>query len=663
MRSKHLFRFLLGTIVALSGVAASAQAQTTPTNNQLIDRILASAKPGDKLVRSGDMLLSVAALREYRGKIGAGKQAASAFFRVQLWTGVGGKVPYILDDTLDPAQKPLFLEACRELETVAGLKFLPRTNQTDYIRVFTDPTAIGFSYSAVGRVGGKQDLSLNKFGNRYTAVHEIMHALGLMHEQSRSDRDKFVTIDFSNITADSQSQFAIVNDSNNQGVYDFDSVMHYGPGAFAIDPSKPVIIVKAPNERFQSKIGQSSHISVIDKQGLFNIYGPPFSTLPPANDNFANAEVIEGPSGGVRGTNKFATEEPGEDAATKNNASASIWYLWRPTSSGTVTFNTKGSAIDTTLGVYQGSSLTTLTQVAFNDDEVTGASSPATGLTSLVTFKAQVGATYYLAVDSFSDFLNTGPTGEIRLNWSQRVEASNLTLSGSVKTTGSPALGVSGVTISLTGADNSNSAAAATATTNGSGEYSFARLPAGSYDLRASKTGFSFSPTALRVNLTVNSTGNNFTATQVPAASIPELYVSDVAVREGNSGNSFVTFNVSLSIPSQDNVTVRYETVNGSASSESDYAATRGTLTFAPGTVSLTVNVRLRPDTTVEPDETFMLKLSNATGARIADDTGVATIINDDVAASAARGAVDPSARSSKLEGRTRLSLLSSSRN
>ncbi len=66
-----------------------------------------------------------------------------------------------------------------------------------------------------------------------------------------------------------------------------------------------------------------------------------------------------------------------------------------------------------------------------------------------------------------------------------------------------------------------------------------------------------------------------------------------------------------------------------------DYTAATGTVTFAPGDDPETVTVQVNGDALVEPNETFDVNLSNATGnAAILDGTGVGTITNDDVAAS-----------------------------
>jgi hypothetical protein len=77
-------------------------------------------------------------------------------------------------------------------------------------------------------------------------------------------------------------------------------------------------------------------------------------------------------------------------------------------------------------------------------------------------------------------------------------------------------------------------------------------------------------------------------------------------------------------------VTVNYATANGTATAGSDYVAQTGTLTFTPGQTSRTTNVTVNGDTTVEPNETFVVNLSGPSGATIADGQGQVTITNDD---------------------------------
>ena len=115
----------------------------------------------------------------------------------------------------------------------------------------------------------------------------------------------------------------------------------------------------------------------------------------------------------------------------------------------------------------------------------------------------------------------------------------------------------------------------------------------------------------------------------------PTFSVTDTSVTEGNSGTTDATFAVAVRLDEYRNTTgtvaVDYATSDGTATAGSDYGATSGTLSFAPGETSKTVNVPVTGDTTDEPDETFTLTLSNASGgATISNASATGTIIDDD---------------------------------
>lgn len=111
----------------------------------------------------------------------------------------------------------------------------------------------------------------------------------------------------------------------------------------------------------------------------------------------------------------------------------------------------------------------------------------------------------------------------------------------------------------------------------------------------------------------------------------PAITISDASLAEGNSGTKLMTFTVSLSNASSAGVSVNYSTANGSATtSNNDYVAKSGTLSFAPGETTKTITVTVRGDTKKENDERFNVNLSGAFGGTIADSQGVGTIVNDD---------------------------------
>ena len=109
----------------------------------------------------------------------------------------------------------------------------------------------------------------------------------------------------------------------------------------------------------------------------------------------------------------------------------------------------------------------------------------------------------------------------------------------------------------------------------------------------------------------------------------PSFSISSVSALE--SAGTFL-FTVTLSQAMATSVSVKYATANGTATAgkTGDYTAVSGTLTFNPGETSKTISVAVRNDTIVEPDETFYVNLSSASGAAIAVARGTGTIVNDD---------------------------------
>jgi probable HAF family extracellular repeat protein len=111
---------------------------------------------------------------------------------------------------------------------------------------------------------------------------------------------------------------------------------------------------------------------------------------------------------------------------------------------------------------------------------------------------------------------------------------------------------------------------------------------------------------------------------------VPSISINDVAANEGRSGTTAFTFTVQLSVAPTSAVRVNFGTANVSAAAGQDYAATAGTVVFAPGERTKTVTVAVNGDRTREQDETFRVNLTAPDGATIFDAQGVGTIRNDD---------------------------------
>lgn len=114
---------------------------------------------------------------------------------------------------------------------------------------------------------------------------------------------------------------------------------------------------------------------------------------------------------------------------------------------------------------------------------------------------------------------------------------------------------------------------------------------------------------------------------------IPVLTIADAGIEEGDATGSTLRFTVSLSAPAPAGG-VRFDiaTADGTALAGSDYTAASATgLVIAAGERNATVDVTLAGDTVVEPDETFLVRLINVTGADLGDAEATGTIRNDDI--------------------------------
>ena len=106
------------------------------------------------------------------------------------------------------------------------------------------------------------------------------------------------------------------------------------------------------------------------------------------------------------------------------------------------------------------------------------------------------------------------------------------------------------------------------------------------------------------------------------------ISVADARVDE--NGGAPLAFAVTLSRAAAGQVTVDYQTVNGTASAGTDYTAADGTLTFEAGESSQTVEVAVLDDSHDEGEETMTLRLSNPSEGRLADAEATGTIENTD---------------------------------
>ncbi len=180
---------------------------------------------------------------------------------------------------------------------------------------------------------------------------------------------------------------------------------------------------QAVNAIMNSRISNLDSITSDDIEGAQSLYGPPGI---PANDAFANSTRISLVSTGttaVKGFNTNATKETGDPRQGDNPGGRSVWWRWTAPAAGSVILDTRGSYYDTTLGVYTGTSLASLTKLADNDDlKLPTTADPTHVQASSVTFAVTGGTTYRFDVDGFNNSegaspdLNGADNGGITLN-------------------------------------------------------------------------------------------------------------------------------------------------------------------------------------------------------------------------------------------------------
>lgn len=152
-------------------------------------------------------------------------------------------VRFTYDSNLTSKQKAYIKAALLDLQSKTNVRFYNSTGQSQHDAVYNiDYPYVNFIYkngdtssSKIGRVGGRQDIELADFAFDYAVwgdygviEHEICHALGMMHEQQRPDRDDYVVINWNNLTSKGRSNFSkVTTNYMYRGSYDFNSLMGY----------------------------------------------------------------------------------------------------------------------------------------------------------------------------------------------------------------------------------------------------------------------------------------------------------------------------------------------------------------------------------------------------------------------------------------------------
>ncbi|MEE9321902.1 MAG: Dot/Icm T4SS effector Zinc-dependent metalloprotease LegP [Granulosicoccus sp.] len=220
----------------------TATALIRDANNQM--RALHYVEVDGMAVVEGDIILGTieevdrnteVMRQEMRGELARGVVITGSNRR---WTDC--QVPFTIDATLTLQNR--VTDAIAHWESNTNYRFIERTpaNASQFPDFVTFRPSANCS-SSVGRRVGQQFINLGPSCTTGNTIHEIGHTIGLWHEQSRADRDAFVTINFAKIIPAAVSNFnQQITDGDDVGPYDYGSIMHYPRTAFSIDGSETI---------------------------------------------------------------------------------------------------------------------------------------------------------------------------------------------------------------------------------------------------------------------------------------------------------------------------------------------------------------------------------------------------------------------------------------
>lgn len=225
--------FICSTLFVLQAHAASF-GEVAINDPVLGNKTITYEKKGDYAVIEGDIILSKLK-----------RQGAIITRKVTGTRWSHGIIPFAVDEHMPLINKIAVFKAVDYLQKHTNLEFIEinSSNQQLYSDSIRFVPAEGTTCSSyVGRQGGVQVINLAPRCTAMNTVHELGHAIGMWHEQSRADRNAYIMINWENIEDQYKDNFLQhLADGKDFGEYDYQSIMHYGPYAFSKNGQQTII--------------------------------------------------------------------------------------------------------------------------------------------------------------------------------------------------------------------------------------------------------------------------------------------------------------------------------------------------------------------------------------------------------------------------------------
>jgi len=186
-----------------------------------------------------------------------------------------GVVPYNVSDKLSARTQENVRAAIAAWNATGAVTMVERTqvtasaypNYIDFVKADQCASWVGFQDD------GAQSIYTGEKCSEGSMIHEIGHAMGLLHEHTRPDRDSFVKINWDSIDADKTHNFDVLDDAIPLGDYDYSSIMHYGERFFSNDGNPTISSL----QNTDVEIGQRKFISDGDKNSMITLYQSEYS--------------------------------------------------------------------------------------------------------------------------------------------------------------------------------------------------------------------------------------------------------------------------------------------------------------------------------------------------------------------------------------------------